>query len=384
MPPLPPRFQPSGLNNHFTGPYPSFTDYIADMRNIIAKTRVDLADSTQRDWIIDSNAPFEMRPPTWGQGPRRGVLLVHGLSGSPFVMRDMGEHFCKQGFLVRGILLPGHGTRSGDLLKVRAEDWQASIRYGIESFQGEVDELYLAGLSLGGVLCLDAALQGAPCHGLILLAPSIKIKSRFAKLALLHRYFSWISERAKWLATVSDGAYTKYATLTFNAVAETQKIIQRTMRLAQHKTLNVPLFMALSEDDETIDSKAAMNYFSKLSNSHNQLLFYMKQVRRFIDPRIQARISSFPEQNVIDFSHHCLPVSPENAYYGAQGTYADLVHYKFYPKLLQKKGLDQPPLKGAITLTNLQKYHIQRLSYNPDFVLMMAEIDRFLHDISGY
>ena len=71
--------------------------------------------------IVDGNAPFELKPSggyhAGREKPyRRGVLLTHGLTDSPYFMRHLAAFFQENGFSVMAVLLPGHGTRPGDLL----------------------------------------------------------------------------------------------------------------------------------------------------------------------------------------------------------------------------------------------------------------------------
>ncbi|MGI9500774.1 MAG: hypothetical protein ACR2P3_12090, partial [Geminicoccaceae bacterium] len=65
--------------------------------------------------------PFELRPTPDGGDCKgnadanydRGILLIHGLNDTPFSMWDLGSRFAKACYLVRGVLLPGHGTVPG-------------------------------------------------------------------------------------------------------------------------------------------------------------------------------------------------------------------------------------------------------------------------------
>lgn len=376
---LSPRFQLSGHNSHFSGPYPTFADYISATQAMIAKACADLgAEYAQK--CIDNNSPFELKPAQFGLNnkPRKGVLLVHGLTNSPFIMRDLAEHFYQQGYLVRAILLPGHGTRPGDLLEVQAEDWLAAAEYGVASFEGEVDELYLVGLSLGGLLCLHEALAYKPCAGLVLFAPALQVKSPFAEIASYHSWFSWVSPRAAWLALADNGNPSKYESLPFNAIAQTLKLTKKVAQLTKTQILQPNLFIILTDDDETISTQAALDYFSKQSNPKNHLLLYSKEFKKFDDPRIHLRSSVFPKEGIIDFSHHCLQVSPDNPVYGRNGSYVDMLHYQFQPRLKPGANSNKPLVKGAATFANIRHHYMQRLSYNPDFKAMIAEIDEFL------
>ena len=91
----------------------------------------------------------------------KGVLLVHGLTGSPAEMRFVGKQLNRQGFTVYAPTLAGHCADEKTLLGSRYEDWVASIRHAIRKFAAEVDEVYLAGICVGGAIALLAAITQA-------------------------------------------------------------------------------------------------------------------------------------------------------------------------------------------------------------------------------
>jgi carboxylesterase len=98
--------------------------------------------------IIPTTEPF------FFPGGRTGVLLIHGFTGTPKEMRLMGEYLNKQGFTCLGIRLAGHATNMDDMIASRLTDWTASVEDGFHLLSGSVDRIYLAGLSMGGVLSL--------------------------------------------------------------------------------------------------------------------------------------------------------------------------------------------------------------------------------------
>jgi len=177
--PLSERHQPSGLHQNFDPPPASFEAYVAKSRKMIANARVDIA-GVNRDAIIAGNAPFELRPPQKcapGQHHpyRRGVLLSHGLTDSPYFMKALGRFFQAQCFRVMGLLLPGHGTRPGDLLELERKEWIAAEGFGADALSSEADEVYLAGFSTGGSLSIDPALGDQRFRGLFLFSPARRV-----------------------------------------------------------------------------------------------------------------------------------------------------------------------------------------------------------------
>ena len=119
----------------------SFDDYIARAREQIATTRNDLNDQN-RDKIIDANSPRQHRP---DQKAKKGILLIHGLLDSPMILASAFDHFAAQGFLVRSLLLPGHGTEPSDLLNIHLEQWLDATRFALDSFHEQVDDLFVFG-----------------------------------------------------------------------------------------------------------------------------------------------------------------------------------------------------------------------------------------------
>ena len=66
----------------------------------------------------------------------------------------MGEYLNQQGLTCLGIRLNGHATDPQDMRRSRWTDWAASVEDGYHLLCGSVERVFLAGLSMGGVLSL--------------------------------------------------------------------------------------------------------------------------------------------------------------------------------------------------------------------------------------
>ena len=91
------------------------------------------------------------------EGGRDGVLLIHGLTGTPAEMRAVGKGLNRAGFTVVGVQLAGHCGSESDLVATTWEDWYASVEAAADELRGRVDRLFVAGLSMGAVLALRLA-----------------------------------------------------------------------------------------------------------------------------------------------------------------------------------------------------------------------------------
>ncbi|HEX2849622.1 MAG TPA: alpha/beta fold hydrolase [Acidimicrobiales bacterium] len=85
-------------------------------------------------------------------GTRTGVLVLHGLTGSPQSMRPLAEAFAGAGFTVELPLLPGHGRHVDELKKTGWRDWLAAAEGAYADIAARCDRVFVAGLSMGGTL----------------------------------------------------------------------------------------------------------------------------------------------------------------------------------------------------------------------------------------
>ena len=90
-------------------------------------------------------------------GGRSGVLLIHGLTGTPTEMRFVAKGLNRNGFTVHAMQLAGHCGDEEDLLKTGWRDWYASVCAAADKLRGEVDHMFVAGLSMGALLALKLA-----------------------------------------------------------------------------------------------------------------------------------------------------------------------------------------------------------------------------------
>ena len=103
------------------------------------------------------------RPATVAAGPfdfagdRRGILLVHGFTGTPFEMRLLGEALARRGFTVAGPRLAGHGGDAATLAATTWHDWYLSVERAWDELRGRCDRGAVCGLSLGGLLSFELA-----------------------------------------------------------------------------------------------------------------------------------------------------------------------------------------------------------------------------------
>ena len=118
-----------------------------------------------------------------------------------------------------------------------------------------------------------------------------------------------------------------------------------------------------------------------------QLIWYTRTPSPGTDCPFISERSSANSPDILDFSHLALPIAPDNPRYGANGGYPDCAHYYWEnsPNWLicvdaTKTSANTELRYGEITTTNLQRGIVRRLTYNPDFDVMMDAALAFLAD----
>ncbi|MDR2605347.1 MAG: alpha/beta fold hydrolase [Desulfovibrio sp.] len=92
-------------------------------------------------------------------GSRIGMLLLHGLAGTPSEMKNVAKKLNAYGFTVLCPLLAGHCATEKELVATTWQDWATSAASALEALSARTDAVFVGGLSAGAVLSLHLALQ---------------------------------------------------------------------------------------------------------------------------------------------------------------------------------------------------------------------------------
>lgn len=108
------------------------------------------------------------------EGGRTGVLLIHGLGGTPIEMRYVALGLARAGYTVHVPQLADHCGSDEDLKQSRWQDWYWSVEAALDELRRSCDTVVVGGLSAGAILALHLA-ANRPQHvkGLVLFAPTL-------------------------------------------------------------------------------------------------------------------------------------------------------------------------------------------------------------------
>jgi esterase/lipase len=302
------------------------------------------------------------------------------------MLRDLGRRLARACYRVRAVLLPGHGGVPGDLLAVDDGDWQDAVRLGVASLAPGADEITLVGFGTGATLALAYALaeppEAASTAALVLLAPEMVEPASDLELQA-QRFYHALAPRG-WPEVFADDDPVRYESLPSNAGWQRERLALELAR--QEAALDLPVFMAISEDDATVDAATARRWFCTRLAGRRQLLWYTTTPEPAPDCAFVTERASGPTAAALDLSHIGLPIDPDNPRYGRSSGFRSCLHY-YWEKDAPSWFFCSDPAKtpansevryGEIGASNLAHHVVRRLTYNPDFDGLAADLVEFL------
>jgi alpha-beta hydrolase superfamily lysophospholipase len=182
-------------------------------------------------FTTDWNRSYSLEP----AGPPQGVVvLLHGLTDSPYSLRHLGRLYRDRGWVVLAIRLPGHGTVPSGLSYVKWESWLAATHLAVREARRRVPTpapLHIVGFSNGGALALQYSLDAiddstlARADRMVLITPMIGITAmaRFAGIAGWPSILPWFA-KAAWLGIVPEFNPFKYNSFPVNGAVQSHQL----------------------------------------------------------------------------------------------------------------------------------------------------------------
>ena len=233
------------------------------------------------------------------------VVLLHGLTDSPYSLRHIARRYRDLGFVAVAIRLPGHGTVPAGLSGVHWEAWSEATRLAVREARRKAPTgpLHLIGFSNGGALAMKYVLDGIGDKSLprpdrvVLLSPMIGITS----LARFAGIFGWPAvipsfAKAAWLGIVPEFNPFKYNSFPVNG-ARQSSLVARTLQrqiadYAKEGRLGElpPIVTFQSVVDFTVSARAIVTalYDNLPKNGSELVLFDVNRSARF-GPLLRAR-----------------------------------------------------------------------------------------------
>jgi alpha-beta hydrolase superfamily lysophospholipase len=281
-------------------------DYIKVEKTLFDDVRANVTDKLAAEDRVAANRYFSGSPiypgnfsTDWNRSyimeptgdPVGAVVLLHGLTDSPYSLRHIARRYREHGFVVVAIRLPAHGTVPAALAEVDWEDWSEATRLAVREARrraGGARPLHLVGFSNGGALAMKYALdaledqQLARPNRIVLISPMIGI-TEFARFAGV---FGWPAiiprfSKAAWLSVVPEFNPFKYNSFPINGGRQasllTRVLQQQIDRAARENRLDklAPVLTFHSLVDFTVSTPAVISaLYARLPANGSELVLF--------------------------------------------------------------------------------------------------------------
>ncbi len=190
------------------------------------------------------NQSFVLQP----QSPKAAVIMVHGLSDSPYSLRALAQSLYANNILVVGLRMPGHGTIPAALRHTDWQDFRHAVTLSAEWLKDTLVQdipFYMLGYSNGAAIITDYSLRAMEDSkllmpdGLVMISPALKV-GPIAVFASAQRLLSDLPtmDRLAWLDVVPEYDPYKYNSFPVAAGEQIYKLTHSLQSRLQDKKNN--------------------------------------------------------------------------------------------------------------------------------------------------
>jgi alpha-beta hydrolase superfamily lysophospholipase len=254
----------------------------------------------------DWNRSYILEP---AGAPVGAVVLLHGLTDSPYSLRHIARRYREHGYVAVAIRLPAHGTVPAALADVDWEDWSEATRLAVREARrriGPSRPLHIVGFSNGGALAMKYALDAlgdaslSRPDRLILISPMIGV----TELARFAGVFGWPAvfprfAKAAWLSVTPEFNPFKYNSFPINGARQSSRLtrvlqgdIARYARDGQLAGLP-PVLTFQSVVDFTVSTRAIVTaLYDQLPANGSELVLFDLNRNALVSPLLRGHFET--------------------------------------------------------------------------------------------
>jgi len=257
-------------------------------------------------FATDWNRSYVLEP---AGAPVGAVVLLHGLTDSPYSLRHIARRYREDGYVAVAIRLPAHGTVPAALADVDWEDWSAATRLAVREARrriGPSRPLHIIGFSNGGALAMKYALDAlgdaklTRPDRLVLISPMIGI----TEMARFAGVFGWPAvfprfARAAWLSVTPEFNPFKYNSFPINGARQSSRLTRalqdQIVRYARENRLGElpPVLTFQSVVDFTVSTRAIVTaLYAQLPANGSELVLFDLNRNAKVSPLLRGHFET--------------------------------------------------------------------------------------------
>jgi carboxylesterase len=205
-----------------------------------------------------------------------GVLILHGFTSGRATVEAVVPQAETLSLPWRLPQLRGHWTTPADLEGVTYKNMLMDAQAAFGELRDEADRIAIVGLSVGGLLALDLALQQpAGLDSLVVLAPALRYVNPLARFAPLVARVMKTAKNDVALAFTDRslagraGNYTSFPSGTFVTIAQAGRRVE-----AELPRIGVPLLAIGARRDRVVQPQVAQVVHDRVGSRDKELIWF--------------------------------------------------------------------------------------------------------------
>lgn len=205
--------------------------------------------------------------PYFHKGSKHGIMVIHGLAGSPKEIEPLYKLLCDLGYTVYAPRVCGHGGSFENMASKTYEDWYNGLVCGYFALKNSCETITVVGQSNGGALaCLVSLFNKV--DNLCLLAPAFKVRSFAFPLVKYLRKF------LKGFRRVLDERRLEFNHDIFPYESLYQLLVMENFLNTIANNITIPVFLGVSQSDMVISPKAAIKAVDGMHSTDKTIEIY--------------------------------------------------------------------------------------------------------------
>ncbi|WLD92883.1 carboxylesterase [Alkalihalobacillus sp. AL-G] len=210
--------------------------------------------------------------PFFFEGGSRGVLLLHGFTGSSADVRMLGRFLQKQGYSCLAPQYKGHGVPPEELVHTGPEDWWEDVLNGYNELKEKgYEEIAVAGLSLGGVFSLKLGYTNT-VKGIVPMCAPMHIKSEEVMYEGVLEYAREYKKREQKPEDQVESEMDEFKKTPMNTLKALRELIADVR--SNIDMIYTPTFIVQARHDEMINTDSANIIYEAIESDEKDLKWY--------------------------------------------------------------------------------------------------------------
>lgn len=217
---------------------------------------------------------MEGAEPFFLPGGARGVLLIHGFTGSPAEVRLLGDFLHKEGYTVLAPRLSGHGTTVEEMADTKWPHWYRTVEDAYHILRATCSNIAVVGLSMGGLLALKLATEYQMERIVSLSTPIFIADKRLDMLPVYRMFRDFVPKKRKVYAGIEPKYSVCYNATPLSSLSSLVNLIEHVDNLLP--TIYTPLLVVQGRQDHTVQPRSAEYIYDMVASNDKTLMWLEK------------------------------------------------------------------------------------------------------------